>query len=295
MSRRRHWHELPESVRTEIERHTGKVNSVATIPTGASCDVAVTLDTAAGRVFCKGGNADSPSAWLYRNEARVNPWLPEVAPRLLWTVERDGWLLLGFEHVAGRHPDLAPGSPDLPLLAALLSELSGQLTPCPPPAVRPFAGRWHSLIAPSLVDGDTLLHTDMTPRNFLVPEEGTGSAARIRLVDWSSPAHGAAWIDTAFLLLRLVRAGHTPSAAEAWAVQIPAYASAPEHAVTGFADALVQLWRRKQLTAPALHHGPLLDAAQRWAAHRGRPKRVVGLATSRDKAVKTIESSAVPR
>ncbi|MGW0212795.1 hypothetical protein ACWDXH_00200 [Micromonospora chokoriensis] len=295
MSRRRHWHELPESVRTEIERHTGRVNSVATIPTGASCDVAVTLDTATGRVFCKGGNADSPSAWLYRNEARVNPWLPEVAPRLLWTVERDGWLLLGFEHVAGRHPDLAPGSPDLPLLAVLLSELSGQLTPCPPPAVRPFADRWHSLIDPELVDGDTLLHTDMTPRNFLVSEQQAGSTARIRLVDWSSPAHGAAWIDTAFLLLRLVRAGHTPSAAEAWAVQIPAYASAPEHAVTGFTEALVRLWLGKQLAAPAPHHGPLLDAAQRWAAYRGRPERVGGLAMSRGKAVKTVESSAAPR
>ncbi|MET8088562.1 hypothetical protein [Micromonospora sp. NPDC005220] len=253
--------------------------------------MAVTLDTASGRVFCKGGESASPVAWLYRNEARVNPWLPEAAPRLLWTVERDGWLLLGFEHVAGRHPDLTPGSPDLPVLAALLIELGGQLSPCPPIAVRPFADRWDSLIASELVDGDTLLHTDMTPRNFLVSEGRAGSATRVRLIDWSSPARGAAWIDAAFLLLRLVRAGHTPAAAEAWATQIPAYSSAPEQSVTGFADALTRLWRRKQLAAPAPHHGPLLDAAQQWSTYRGRGGSITPLGDT----LKTVELTVPPQ
>ncbi|MET7945893.1 hypothetical protein [Micromonospora sp. NPDC005324] len=291
MPRRRHWHELPEPVRAEVERQTGPIRSTETIRTGAACQVAVTLDTAAGRVFCKGGESTSPAAWLYRNEARVNPWLPEAAPRLLWSVERNGWLLLGFQHVAGRHPDLAPGSPDLPLLAALLIELGGQLTPCPPVAVRPFAERWDSLIAPELVEGDTLLHTDMTPRNFLVSTGEAGSATIVRLVDWSSPARGAAWVDAAFLLLRLVRAGHTPAAAEAWATQIPAYVSAPEQSVTSFADALTRLWRRKQLAASAPHHGPLLDAAHWWSAYRGRG----GSTKQTGDALKTIESSAAPR
>ncbi|MFF0254284.1 hypothetical protein ACFYPW_17480 [Micromonospora zamorensis] len=295
MPRRRHWNELPEAVRGDVERHTGPIRSAETIPTGASCDVAVTLDTAAGRVFCKGGETGSSAAWLYRNEARVNPWLPDAAPRLLWVVERDGWLLLGFEHVAGRHPDLAPDSPDLPLLAALLTELSVQLTPCPPVAVRPFADRWQTLLAPELVDGDTLLHTDMTPRNFLVPEGRALSAMRVRLVDWSGPARGASWIDTALLVLRLVRAGNTPAAAEAWALQIPAYAAASEQAVTGFADALVLLWQRKQFAAPAPHHGPLLDAAHRWAAYRTRSQRSGGSRTSTANALKTGEPSAVPR
>ncbi|WP_327032720.1 hypothetical protein [Micromonospora ureilytica] len=292
MPRRRHWHELPEPVRAEVERRIGPIRSAKTIPTGASCEVAVTLDTATCRLFCKGGESSSPAAWLYRNEARVNPWLPEAAPRLLWTVERDGWLLLGFEHVAGRHPDLAPGSPDLPLLAALLTELSDQLAPCPPLAVRPFADRWHTLIQPELVNGDALLHTDMTPRNFLVPRGRAGAAMRVRLVDWSSPARGAAWIDAALLLLRLVRAGHTPAAAEAWAMQIPAYASAPEQSVTGFVDALTRLWQRKQLAAPAPHHGPLLDAAQRWAAYRDRAHRSGGSTAPKGTTLKTAEPSA---
>ncbi|MEU5780389.1 hypothetical protein [Micromonospora lupini] len=256
--------------------------------------MAVTLDTAGGRFFCKGGETSSPKAWLYRNEVRVNPWLPKAAPRLLWTVERDGWLLLGFQHVAGRHPDLAPGSPDLPLLATLLTELNSQVTPCPPVALRPFADRWQTLVDPELVDGDTLLHTDMTPRNFLVRQR-PGAAAEVRLVDWSSPARGAAWIDAAFLLLRLVRAGHTPAAAEAWAAQIPAYAVAPGKSVTGFADGLVRLWQRKHLAGPAPHHGPLLDAAQRWSAYRRRARRSRGSITPALRDIRAVEPSAPPR
>ncbi|SCL53540.1 hypothetical protein GA0070606_2138 [Micromonospora citrea] len=271
---RRRWEELPEGVRRDVERHTGSICSVSPIPTGAASDIAVTIDADAGRIFCKGGEVDGPFGWLYRNEARLNPWLPAAAPRLLWTVERGGWLLLGFEHAAGRHPDLAPGSPDLAPLAALLDDLGRRLTPCPSVAVPSIGDRWRPLIAPELVDGDTLLHTDMTPRNFLIETRSdAGETPTVRLVDWSGPACGAAWIDTALLLLRLIRAGHDPAAAEEWGRQVPAYADAPEAALTAFADALVVLWQRKQHAAPAPHHGPLLDAARRWAAHRTCPHR----------------------
>lgn len=271
---RRHWDELPDGVRRDVERHTGLIRTTSTIPTGAASDIAVTLGTAAGPVFCKGGEVDGRFGWLYRNEARVNPSLPPLAPRLLWTVERDGWLLLGFEHAAGRYPDLSPGSPDLTPLAALLGDLTRQLTPCPPVAVPSFADRWRTLIAPELVDGDTLLHTDMTPRNFLIENRTAAGEAQIaRLVDWSGPARGAAWIDTALLVHRLIHAGHAPAAAEEWGRQVPVFAEAPEPAVTAFAEALVMLWQRKQRTAPASHHGPLVDAARRWAAHRSCPHR----------------------
>ncbi|MEU7618966.1 hypothetical protein AB0B27_23110 [Micromonospora rifamycinica] len=263
MQRRHSWEELPDRVRDEVSRHVGPIRLAVTVPSGASCDLAVTLDTAGGTFFCKGCQVDGPTDWLHRNEARVNRWLPPAAPRLRWTVERSGWLLLGFEYVPGRHPDLAPGSPDLAPLADLLAGLAHTLTPAPPVSVQRFTDRWRDLIAPQLVDGDTLLHTDMTPRNFLL-------GGRLRLVDWSSPARGAPWIDTAFLVLRLVRAGHEPADAEKWAARIPAFAAAPGHAVTAFAGALVQLWERKQHTAPASHHGPLLAAARCWAAYRSR-------------------------
>lgn len=263
MPRRQPWEELPDRVRDEVSRHVGPTRSAVTVPSGAYCDLAVTLDTAAGRFFCKGCQVDGPTDWLHRNEARVNRWLPPAAPRLRWTVEQSGWLLLGFDHVPGRHPDLAPGSPDLAPLADLLAGLAHTLTPAPPVPIQRFTYRWRDLIAPELVDGDTLLHTDMTPRNFLLGD-------RLHLVDWSSPARGAAWIDAAFVVLRLVRAGHEPVDAEMWAAQIPAFAAAPGDSVTAFAAALVRLWERKQRTAPGPHHGPLLAAARRWSAYRSR-------------------------
>ncbi|WP_167667560.1 hypothetical protein [Micromonospora narathiwatensis] len=156
---------------------------------------------------------------------------------------------------------LEPGSPDLDAVADLLAALAQELTPCPPLDVQPFTDRWRGLIAPDLVDGDTLLHTDMTPRNFLLGD-------RLRLVDWSAPSRGAAWIDSAFMLVRLVRAGHSPAEAEQWAARIPAFAEADGEVVTAFIAALVRLWARTQRTAPAPHRGPLLDAARQRHAHR---------------------------
>ncbi|MEV2240804.1 hypothetical protein [Micromonospora sp. NPDC049891] len=257
---------MPDKIRRQVEQHVGAVHAAYSIPTGASCQLSAVLDTDTGRIFCKGGTSDSPTAWLYRNEARVNPYLPDVVPRLRWTINQDGWLLLGFDYAAGRHPDLVPGSPDLRVVAELLTALSQQLTPSPLIPVQRFADRWKDLVAPELVDSQTLLHTDLTPRNFLLFD-------RLRLVDWSSPALGAAWIDTAFVLVRLIHAGHTPAEAEAWARQVPAWAHASDSAVTGFAHGLVHMWERRQRSDPASHRGPLLTAAQSWLNHRHQADR----------------------
>ncbi|MEK8107942.1 hypothetical protein NKG94_28355 [Micromonospora sp. M12] len=96
--------------------------------------------------------------------------------RLLWAVERDGWLLLGFEHVAGGIPIWPPIT--RPATAGGTAHRAERpTTPCPPVAVRPFADRWHTLINPELVDGDTLLHTDMTPGTSWCPN-GAGAATK---------------------------------------------------------------------------------------------------------------------
>ncbi|MFI5835021.1 hypothetical protein ACIA5A_15250 [Micromonospora sp. NPDC051300] len=262
MAQRHHWDELPGAVRRDVARQAGDVLRVDSVPDGAASEFAAVIGTAHGRVFCKGGRVDGRQGWAYRREARINPALPDVVPRLRWTVERDGWLLLGFDHAPGRHPRLEPGSPDLDAVAGLLSTLARRLTPSPTVAVQPFAERWRGLVAPELVDGDTLLHTDMTPRNFLLDGD------RLRLVDWSAPSRGAAWIDAAFMLVRLVRAGHSPADAERWASRVPAFAEARPEAVSAFAVALARLWERRQRSSPAPHRGPLLDAARRWLDHR---------------------------
>lgn len=260
---RRPWQELPSAVRAEVENRAGSIVQVTAVETGMTSDVAVVLETAGGRVFCKGAAAENPMRWMHRNEARLNAHLPASVPRLLWQVDRDGWLLLGFEHVAGRHPDLAPGSSDLTEVAATLNAMATVLTPSPQVAVQPATARWADYVPAEMVDGDTLVHTDVSPYNFLVHDLG------VALVDWSMPCRGAAWIDTALMVVRLVRAGHSAGQAEAWAESVPVWSTAWPEAVDAFAAGIAQLSRIRREERPcAAHLGPLADAAARWNRHR---------------------------
>ena len=261
----RRWEDLPDPVLHAVESHTGRVRSVDPVAAGSVSDIAATLSTDVGKIFCKAIETASPLAGMHRNEARLNEWLPDLVPRLRWTVEESGWLVLGFDHVAGRHPDLSVGSADLPIVAATLTSLSRSLTPCPPVRVQPATARWAEWIDPELIDGDSLVHTDVTPQNFLLTAE-----SRMHVVDWSMPCRGAAWIDTAFMIVRLIRAGHSPEQAESWAEQIPAWSHAPDRSVTTFAGAIADLWRQRLRDAPAPHRGPLALAASDWASYRMR-------------------------
>lgn len=66
----------------------------------------------------------------------INPYVLTVAPRLLWQTEADGWNLLAFDYIQGRHADYKPGSKDLPEVVDVMSAL-GQV-PCPTfPSNRP--------------------------------------------------------------------------------------------------------------------------------------------------------------
>jgi thiamine kinase-like enzyme len=128
--------------------------------------------------------------------------------------------------------------------------------------VQSASARWVGRIAPELIDGDTLLHTDVTPRNFLRTDSS------VTVVDWSMPCRGAAWIDTALMVLRLVHAGHSPDHAEAWAERVPAWSAAHTHAVTAFATATAELMRERQRRSAATHLGSLADAAELWMRYR---------------------------
>ncbi|MGH8905630.1 MAG: hypothetical protein ACRD0K_03745 [Egibacteraceae bacterium] len=245
-----------------------------------------------GRVFfCKGIEADSRFAWMHRNEARVNPWLGDFAPRLLWTLDTDGWLLLGFEQVDGRYADLSPGSPDLPRIADVMAAMERDLTPCPQVPLQTLSQRWAGLpawrllsqnppvnldgwvrenlrrlvgweaSAPDLLAGQTLAHTDLNARNFLIGD-------RVYVIDWAWPCRAAAWIDVAFLVLRLIDAGHAPDDAEKWATSVPAWRQASDTAVTAFATAVAGLWEYRHRAAPTEHQQRLRTVARGWARHR---------------------------
>jgi hypothetical protein len=257
------WNELPQAVRAEVERRTGPILQALPVATGSISDVAAVLETHDGRIFCKGASAENPMGWMHRNEARINPFLPAPIPRLLWQVNEGGWLILGFEYVDGRHPDLRPGSADLPAMAEALASMAKTLTPCPPVRVQPATVRWAGRIASEFVEGDTLVHTDVTPHNFLLHSSG------VTVVDWSMPCRGAAWIDTALAIVRLIRAGHTPEQAEQWAAQTPVWAAARPEAVSAFAVGVATLNRERQHQRPSTQHlGPLADAAESWKHYR---------------------------
>lgn len=289
---RREWDALPEGVRDQIEQHCGAVRKTETPEWGCSSEFSATLYLDGGLVFCKGIQADTPGAWMHRREAEVNPHLPpRIAPRLLWEVEADGWLMLGFEHAPGRHPDLAPYSADLAAVAETVAALRPALTPCPVQG-RSLAAHWAGLpvwqgwaaappedldpwaaeqlprlaelekAAPELIGGDTLLHADLQPGNLLI------SDGAVKVIDWAWSTRGAAWVDPAFMVIRLMAAGHSPESAESWACRVPAWRAAPAKAVTAFAATVLGLWEHKTRTAPRPHSQRLTEVARRWARHR---------------------------
>jgi hypothetical protein len=265
MSLRLEWHDLPAGVRDAVQTRTGQVIGAENSSAGRNSAFSAALVTADGRVFCKGGRTDSPQAVMHRNEAAVNPHLPsDLAPQLLWQVEQDGWLLLGFEHVSGQHANLSPGSPDLPLVADAVQQI-GTIAPPQSPR-RMIADHWEAALANGTADelaaqaprhmrGSTLVHSDLNPLNILVADTA-------RVVDWAWWRTGAAWIDPAFVIVRLVAAGHEPEQAEEWAGQFDGYRRAPAEAITAFAASLVCLWERKFAGTDAT------KAARRWLEHR---------------------------
>ncbi|WP_246009672.1 phosphotransferase family protein [Actinokineospora cianjurensis] len=260
---------------------------------GRNSDFSAVLHLADGRLFCKGiAEAGGRRGRMHRHEAEVNGWLPTaIAPRLRWCVEVDDWVLLGFDHVDGHHADLSPGSADLNLVADLVTVVTRDLARCPAPAPR-LAEQWARLAAwrrlaedipddldpwarvhlkalsgweqraVELVDGDDLAHTDLHPLNILV------SDTTARAVDWAWSRRANAAVDVAFLITRLVDAGHTPAAAERWAENVPVWREVPQDTGTAFAVAIWGMWEYLQRDQPLPHRAALTAAARSWARTR---------------------------
>jgi len=183
-----------------------------------------------------------------------------IAPGLLFHTDVEGWLVVGFEYVPGRGASLDPGSPDLPLVASAVEKISR----VPAPGLRRLRDRWavtnwwHQLAehAPAavhgwnveemirsasliteLVAGDRLLHTDLHGDQFRI-----GSGGDVHVIDWGFPAAGAPWVDVAFLVLRLVEAGHHPADAEAWARSLACFSGVDDMALNAFSAYIAGLW-----------------------------------------------------
>jgi phosphotransferase family enzyme len=284
------WDELPSGVRAAIEREAGQVVAAEAPSAGRNSDFSATLHTPAGLVFCKGiADAEGKRGQMHRHEADINPWLPSaVAPRLRWSTEADGWLLLGFDHVTGRHADLSPASPDLAVVGNTVNTLVRELAHCPAEAPN-LAEQWARLAAwrrlakdtgPALdewtlnhldqliewearaiemVDGDSLVHTDLHSLNVLVDSD------QALVVDWAWSRKGAAAIDVAFLIARLIAAGHNPTDAERWAYTLPIWRDTRRETRAAFAVAIWGIWAYQSSQRSRSLWDQIVPAARSWA------------------------------
>lgn len=266
---RLNWDQLPSAARDAAESMLGPVRSAKTVGDGLNSAIASILDTQHGRVFVKGLRTDHRGVVTQQREAAINPYIRAVSPELLWRIEIGGWDLLCFEYVDGRGADYTPGSSDLTGLIATMHRLS-QL-PCPnlPPVYfRPAEARWAEVIADpaarELLAGDTILHTDYNPANILVTTNGD-----VQIIDWAWPTKGAAWLDPANLVPRLIACGHTPASAEEIAAECPGWRDADPAAVDLFASALTSLWADVACGQPNEEwKQKLAVSAQQWLEHR---------------------------
>lgn len=256
------WTDLPPAVRAAVTEHTGKVLQEVPTEFGARSNLTSTLHTEQGPVFVKAARTDSPFIGGLRNEAAVNPYVTHLAAPLLWTVEADGWLLLAFQELNGRHGFYTPGSQALDALTHTLHVLFA--TPCPPVVTKPVSSQWRAY-APedelAQMDGESLLHTDLNPANLVLGDQ------RAYLVDWAWASRGAPWVEIALLIPRLINYGHTPEQAEIWACQFQAWKQAPPEAVDSYLKASLRRWETSSHENPTWLKA-MTSSSRHWATYR---------------------------
>lgn len=256
------WAGLPAPVRDAVRDHVGPVTATTAVTDGQHSDIAAVLHRPdAPPVFLKGVNGVSRRMRWLRNETIAAPLTQGLSPAVLFSHDVAGWLVVGFDYVSGRPASLAPDSPDLPIVAATVSRLSAlsgtglrplrerfgvtdwwsKLAAEAPATVSGWdldeATRWASVF-PELADGDRLVHTDLHGDQFRIGSDGIA-----RVIDWGYPGSGAGWVDGAFLVLRLVEAGHRPADAEAWGrTNLAGIADTEPQCLTAFAVYIAGLW-----------------------------------------------------
>jgi hypothetical protein len=293
------WADMPAEVRSAVEELLGdRVVEAVTQPGGFSPGVAARLRLAGGgRAFVKatGPHLNPESPGLHRAEARITAALPPSAPvpRLLGTLDPvgvEGWVVLAFEDVAGRHPDQPWREDELRRVLAAATDLATALTPAPVEAPlvadaidEQFRGwrrlakqhrdgedalEWLDPWARDHVDrlaaledswgeaaaGDTLLHNDMRADNMLITTGG------VVFVDWPWAAVGAPWFDIVGMIPSVLLNG-SPALLPAIDEHVAAFDPDPD-AVTAVLAALTGylLYQSHQPPPPGL---PTVRAFQR--------------------------------
>lgn len=285
------WENLPEQITTAVQERTGPVVKAEPADTGLMPGLAAVLHTDDGtRWFLKAAPADSPAHALYARELTVNASMPTRvrAPAMRWSSSRNGWTAMLFDFVDGRNADLSPRSPDIPGVLSLTRALGAVAAwrALPPIAEHVAAlqekaakmlglldGQQRDLYAAALdgfdvaaLGGDRLVHYDLHPGNLKVTEAGD-----VMALDLSFACQGAPGVDVAFLIPRMITAGHTPAAAEARMSGMRSWHVLPDDTITGLA-ALWTLFREYKA-----RYGPeparpartrAADAGRSWVEYR---------------------------
>lgn len=235
-ARRPRWDELPGDVRAAVESRVGaRVVRARTQDAGFTEGFASRLELAGGtRVFVKAASASrgEHAHAAYTHEAHVAGLLPQgvPAPRFLWTLAVDDWVVLAFEDVESTAPrrPWVPG--ELAAVLATLERTAQVLTPAPEALLPldttadldPHVSFWRRCAAgeadPGLAPapwrhrveelaalesrcadaaaGDTAVHFDVRDDNVLLATDG-----RVLICDWNWLQLAAPWVDLVGLLV----------------------------------------------------------------------------------------------
>lgn len=240
------WADLPQDVQQVVStRLGGVVDPGPSTGSGFTSGFAAVLRGPDGPVFVKAANArdNAVVADCYQREALINQALPDEvpAPRLRWVEEtEDGWVILGFDAVAGGRMPSTPWKPDE--LASTLDAytVTAEALATPSAALQQVGLKpigdgsdfadWRDItgsttsadILPAWVPtnrlqalaaleaqwrqavaGDAVLHHDLRQDNVLID---ISDAAWI--CDWNWPCLGASWFDLVLLLATAHADGH---------------------------------------------------------------------------------------
>ncbi|WP_030158139.1 phosphotransferase [Glycomyces sp. NRRL B-16210] len=240
------WETLPPHVRERVTAELGGAPAdIRMAGGGFSGGFAARVRADSGaELFVKAAGSDKAFALAaYRQEARVNPALPEgiPAPRLEFAADFEDWTVLGFETVEGRAPTLPMTPRDLALMLDAWAEAATHLTPAPKRLLdlgvsavpidrnlRRFAavasGEDEPFPVPPALEGrvdelaelergidaamtaDAVMHFDLRPDNMIL------GADRAWICDWNWVQVHSPWFDTVCLLVAAHGDGHDADA-----------------------------------------------------------------------------------
>lgn len=229
------WTDIPALLRHRAEEAVSTpLREIASATGGFTPGVASSVaGQSDARYFVKAiSRHTSGVAASYRREALLAEALPPQvpSPRLLWWCDDGDWIVMLFEYVDGRTPQISdlgpvlaavavlgtiPGPPGLPRVA---DEFAGDLRGWHDLAE---AGQWPSVATeyPELAgasvqaladrerlwaqaaDGTTLVHGDLRLDNMI------STPAGIRIVDWPNACVGAGWFDLLLMTPSLAMQG----------------------------------------------------------------------------------------